>query len=169
MNRTTKKQVVTDLRESISTSSVVIVAHYKGLTVQEITDLRRKLRANGAAFLVTKNTLARLAVKETQYAALDSLFEGPTAVAYANDPVAAAKGVVEYAKKNEKLVILGGAVNSQVMDVASIQMLATLPSLDELRAKILGLISAPATRIAGVLQAPAGQIARVIRAYSNKE
>ena len=167
MERANKKVVVSQVNEVLTTSKTVIVAHYKGLTVAEITNLRRKMRSIGAGFQVTKNSLAKLSLASTQFEPLSNLFSGPTAIAYSNDPVAAAKGLVEFAKDNEKLVILGGMIESQEMTAKQVESLATLPSIDELRARILGLISTPATRLAGVLQAPAAGLARVIGAYAS--
>jgi large subunit ribosomal protein L10 len=131
-----------------------------------MTDLRAQMRAAGANFKVTKNRLTRLALDGTPYQSIADLFTGPTAMAYSSDPVAAAKVAVDFAKKNDKLVIQGGALGEQVLDVDGVKALATLPSLDELRAKIVGMVNTPATRIAGVLQAPGGQIARVLHAKS---
>lgn len=169
MNRAEKKEWIADVNESVGASEIVIVAKYQGLTVAEMSKLRREIRKAGAHFRVTKNRLTRLALDGTQYDALKDLFKGPTAVAYANDPVSAAKAMATFAKENEKLVLVGGAFGSQVLSEKAIKELATLPSLDELRAKILALINTPATRIAGVLQAPAGQLARVFGAYGAKE
>lgn len=168
MDRTEKKQAVTALEEMLAPVSLVVLVHYKGLTVQEVSQLRRKAFESGVVFKVTKNSLARLAIKNTEFSSLSELMHGPTAIAASSDPVAAAKIVAEFAKENEKLVILGGVFNKQLMDVGTVNALATLPSLDELRAKIIGMISTPATRIAGVLQAPAGQLARVLNAYATK-
>jgi len=154
--------------EKIVSSPIVIVAHFQGMTVKEITDLRRQARAVGAAVKVTKNTLARRALKGKAFEKLGDLFTGATAVIHANDSLAAAKVVVNYAKDNEKLVILGAALDEAVIDVSTVKTLASLPSLDALRAKLLGLLNAPATKIAGVLQAPAGQLARVISAFASK-
>lgn len=168
MDRAQKEQTVADLKEKISSASIVVVTHYKGLTVADVTELRKKSLEHGASFKVAKNSLAKLAIKDTQYSSLSDLFAGPTAVAYSNDPVAAAKVVVDFAKDNDNLVVLGGALNEQALDVSEITSLAKLPSLDELRAKIVGMISTPATRIAGVVQAPAGQLARVVNAHSQQ-
>lgn len=168
MDRTQKEQAVAALKEQFADANTVVVTHYTGLTVAEITALRKKMSELGASFKVTKNSLTKLALQGTQYDSLVDLFTGPTAVAFSNDPVAAAKGVVEFAKNNEKLVILGGAINDEAMDVDKINVLAKLPSLDALRAKIVGMINTPATRIAGVVQAPAGQLARVVNAYSQQ-
>ena len=168
MDRTQKKQAVTALNEMFSSVKVAVLVHYKGLTVAEMTALRKKAHDSGVDFKVTKNRLTRLALEGTEFTALSGLLTGPTAVAVSEDPVAAAKVVAEYAKENEKLVVLGGVFNEQLMDVATVNALATMPSLDELRAKIIAMINTPATRIAGVLQAPAGQLARVLNAYATK-
>lgn len=169
MNRTQKQEWIASTNASVKDASIVLVAHYKGLTVAEITDLRVKVRAAGAGFKVTKNLLAKRAVEGTTYAKIVPLFKGPTAIAYSSDPVAAAKVLHEFAKKNSKLVLVGGAFGETVLNESAIAQLATLPSLDELRAKIIALLQTPATRIAGVLQAPAGQLARVFNAYATKD
>lgn len=169
MDRTQKKELVASLNEVFSNAASVVVAHYKGLTVAEITDLRRKMKAAGASFQVTKNKLARLALEGTPCSGIADLFTGPTAIAFAADPVAAAKVAVEFAKGNEKLIVLGAAMGTKVLDAEGVKALASLPSLDELRARLVGMISTPATRIAGVLQAPAGQLARVMGAYAAKD
>jgi len=160
--------MVSELREVFEGTNMVVVTHYSGLTVAQMGDLRGRMREAGASFKVTKNRLTRLALDGTQFTGLSDLFTGPTAIAYSDDPVAAAKVAVGYAKDNDKLVILGGGLAEDVLDVDSVKALATLPSLDELRAKIVGMISTPATRIAGVLQAPAGHVARVISAHSEQ-
>jgi len=168
VDRTQKEELVTSLKQVFQESAVVVVTHYSGLTVADMTTLRGQLRAAGANMKVTKNRLTRLALEGTPYDGLSSLFTGPTAIAYSDDPVAPAKVAVNFAKENEKLVILGGAFGEQMLDVEGINSLAKLPSLDELRGKLVGMIQTPATRIAGVLQAPAGQVARVIGAYGAK-
>ncbi len=166
MNQAQKKAYVADVHEAIKSSATVVVVHYKGLTVEEISSLRSKVRNAGAGFKVTKNSLTKLALKDSGYDFLEDLFTGPTAVCYsANDAVAPAKLVAEFAKDNEKLVLVGGAFGDKKLDVQGIEQLAKMPSLDELRAKIVGILSTPATRVAGVLQAPAGQLARVCGAY----
>jgi len=147
---------------------VLVVTHQSGMTVAEVTDLRRQMRAAGASFKVTKNRLARLALKGTRFEGLASLFTGPTAIAYSTDPVVAAKVAVEFANSNEKLVIVGGGLGERVLDQSGIKALAKLPSLTELRGRIAGLLQAPAAKLAGVLQAPAGQLARVFQAYGSK-
>jgi large subunit ribosomal protein L10 len=164
VDRATKSEWVSSLHDTLGDVGLVVVAHYSGLTVAEITTLRGKMRAAGAGFKVVKNRLTRLALAETEYENLADLFKGPTAIAFSKDPVAAAKIAVEYAKTNDKLKILGGSLGDKRLDVDAIKALATLPSLDELRGSLIGMISTPATRIAGVLQAPAAQLARVLDA-----
>jgi large subunit ribosomal protein L10 len=168
VDRAQKEKLVTSLQRSLSDTACIVVTHQTGMTVQEVTDLRRQMRAAGADFKVTKNRLARRAFVGTKFEQLAPMFTGPTAIAFSRDPVAAAKVAVEYANKNEKLRIIGGGLNEQQLDVAGIQSLATLPSLDALRAKLLGMLQTPATRIASVLQAPGSQIARVLGAYAKK-
>lgn len=169
MDRSEKKQWVEDMQSSTDGVEILIVTHYKGLTVAEMSELRAKVRALGVSFKVTKNSLAKRAFEGTQYAAVNEYFSGPTAVAYSTDPVAAAKVVAEFSKENEKLVLLAGIFGETVLDGNGIKELAKMPSLDELRAKIISLIKTPATRIAGVTQAPAGQLARVFGAYGASE
>ncbi len=149
-------------------ATLVVVTHYSGLTVADMGDLRQRMRDAGAAFKVTKNRLTRRALEGTKFQHLDDLFIGPTAVAYSDDPVAAAKAAVEYAKVNDKLIVLGGAMGEERLDENGVRALAALPSLDELRAKMIRLLNTPATRIAGVLQAPAGQLARLLKARSEQ-
>lgn len=168
MDRAQKKAWIEGANDNFANADILIVAHYKGLTVAEVTDLRVRVRAAGAGFRVTKNTLARRALEGTRFGALAGLFKGPTAVAYSKDPVTAAKALSEFAKTNEKLVLVGAGFGEQTLSVKEIQALAKLPSLDELRAKIIAILQTPATRIAGVLQAPAGQVARVTGAYAAK-
>ena len=156
------------MNQTFQDSTLVVVTHQSGLTVAEATDLRRQMRQAGASFKVTKNRLTRLALEGTKFQALQPLMTGPTALAFSEDPVAAAKVCVEFAKQNEKLTIIGGALGEQLLDVNGVQALAKLPSLDELRGKLVGLLQAPATKVAGVLQAPAGQLARVISAYGSQ-
>lgn len=168
MDRSHKEALVTSLNQSLSDIACVVVTHQTGMTVAEVTDLRRRMRAAGANFKVTKNRLARIALTGTKFEGLSTLFTGPTAIAFSRDPVAAAKVAVEFANKNEKLTIVGGGLGDQRLDAAGIKALATLPSLEQLRAKLLGMLQTPATRIAGVLQAPGGQVARVLGAYARK-
>ena len=169
MDKTQKAEVVEDLNGVFANAGSVVVAHYTGLTVAELSDLRSRMRAAGASFRVAKNRLAVRALKGTPIEGISDLFKGPTGIAVSNDPVAAAKVSAAYAKDNDKLVILGGSVGTTTLDANGVKALATLPSLDELRGKIVGLLVAPATKIAGVVAAPAGQLARVIGAYSKKE
>ena len=165
MDRTEKEDLVAWLKQVLVEATLVVVTHYSGLTVAQMTDLRGQMRSAGASFKVTKNRLTRLAVEGTDLHELGGFFTGPTAIAYSGDPVAAARVAVNFAKENGNLVILGGSFNGQILDVDGVNTLAKLPSLDELRGKLVGLINAPATRIAGMLRAPAGQVARVIGAY----
>jgi large subunit ribosomal protein L10 len=168
VKRTEKEDLVAWMHKTFGGSTLLVVAHYTGLSVAEMTDLRGQMREAGASFKVTKNRLTRIALKGTKFESVAHLFHGPTAVAFSEDPVAAAKVVVDYGKRNEKLVVLGGALDDRPLDVDGIKALASLPSLDALRAKLLGMLNAPATRIAGVLQAPAGQLARVVGAHAAK-
>jgi large subunit ribosomal protein L10 len=165
VERARKENIVNQLHADIGSAEMVVVARHEGLTVAEATELRRAMRAAGTSFRVTKNRLALRALGGTPYEGLKGLFKGPTAVACSNDPVAAAKAAVDYAKKNEKLIVLGGQMGTRELDAAGVEQLAKLPSLDELRGKIVGLLQAPATKLAVVLQTPAGQLARVFAAY----
>jgi large subunit ribosomal protein L10 len=169
MDRAQKSEQVAALNRTLNETSVVVVTRNLGMTVAQSTALRVKMREAGASYKVTKNRLARIAAEGTPYTSLSDLLTGPTALSTSVDPVAAAKVVVAFAKTNDKLEIVGGAMGSTVLDVNGVKALAELPSLDELRAKILGLIQAPATKVASVLQAPAGQLARVFGAYAAKE
>ena len=169
MDRAQKQELVSSLGEAFANSSVVVVTHYKGLNVKEITELRGKMREVGASFKVTQNRLTKIALEGTDMGPLADLFKGPTAIGYSDDPVSAPKVLSAFAKDNDKLVILGGMMDTTYLDVDGVKQLASLPSLDELRGKIVGLLNAPATKIAGVTQAPAGALARVIGAYSNSE
>lgn len=168
MDRASKEELVSQLNERFQQAAVVIVTQQQGLTVAQSQDLRRKMRDAGAGFKVTKNRLTRLALKGTKFEAIESLFTGPTGIAYSEDPVTAAKIAVEFAKDNDKLTIVGGAMEATVLDASGVEALAKLPSLDELRGKIVGLLQAPATKLAGVAQAPAGQLARLLNAYAQK-
>lgn len=168
VDRTQKEQLVASLNRTLSGANLVVVTHYSGMTVSEMGDLRAKMRAAGAELKVTKNRLTRRALDGTKFKNIEALFTGPTAIAFSKDPVAAAKVAVAYAKGNGKLVIVGGALGEEKLAVDGVKALAALPSLDELRARLAGLINAPATKIAAVLQAPAGQLARVCGAYARK-
>jgi len=164
-----QKQVLTQsLHQDLADTVCVVVTHQSGLTVAEVTQLRRQMRSAGARYRVTKNRLVRRALEGTPFEGLAPLFTGPTAIAFSHDPVAAAKAAVDYANRNTKLTIVGGGLQGQTLDEAGVKALATLPSLDELRAKIIGLINAPATKLATLLQTPGGQLARVLAAYSEQ-
>jgi large subunit ribosomal protein L10 len=169
LDRTEKREFVSSLAAVFAETSMVVVTQNNGLTVAEVTDLRRKMRAAGANFRVAKNRLAVLALDGTKFGGIEPMLKGPTALAWARDPVAVAKVAVEFAKTNEKFVVIGGALGTQTLNAAGIKALSDLPSLDTLRAGLVGMISTPATRIAGVLQAPAGQLARVFGAYAKKD
>lgn len=169
MDRTQKQKLVETLQQDLTGTACVVVTHQTGLNVDEVTQLRRQVRSAGASFRVTKNRLAKRALTGTPFELLSPLFTGPTAIAFSRDPVAAAKVVVEYANRNAKLTIIGGGLAGQKVDAAGIKELASLPSLDELRGKLIGLLLAPAARLAMVLQAPAGQIARLFAAYAEKQ
>ncbi|HUX78625.1 MAG TPA: 50S ribosomal protein L10 [Alphaproteobacteria bacterium] len=168
MDRSEKEQLVSSLRQGFLESKLIIVAHQTGLTVDEVSGLRRQMREAGAQFKVAKNTLARLAVAGTQNEGINDLLSGPTALAYSKDPVAAAKISIKFANSNDRFKVIGGILDGKVLSEKDVETLSKLPSLDELRARIVGIISTPATRIAGILQAPAGQLARVFSAYSKK-
>lgn len=167
MDRTGKEEVVAQLHRAFQQSAAVVVTHYIGMTVAEMGDLRAKMREVGAGLRVTKNTLTRLAIAGTPYAGLEGMFKGPTAIAFGGDPVAPAKVITAYAKTNPKLVVLGGGVGAQVLDAEGVKALASLPSLTELRAQLIGLLTTPASRLVGVLQAPGGQLARVLKARAD--
>ncbi|WP_299438405.1 50S ribosomal protein L10 [uncultured Rhodospira sp.] len=167
MNRDEKKDLVDSLRAEFGESTVCIVTHYQGLTVAQMEALRGKVREAGARFRVTKNRITRLALDGTDFEGLSDLFTGPTAIATSADPVAAAKACVDFAKTNDKLVILGASMQGRVLDAEGVGALAKMPSLDELRAQLVGLLTTPAQRVASVTQAPAGQLARVLRAYAD--
>ena len=167
MLRAKKEELVSALHETFEGAVLLVVTHQHGLTVADSDNLRREMRDAGATFRVIKNRLARLALKDTKFEALSELFSGPTAIAYSQDPVAAARASVAFSKKNAKLEIVGGAVAGAILDTRGVSELAALPSLDELRARLLGMINTPATRIATLMQAPAGQLARVIKAHAD--
>ena len=169
MDRAQKQDAIEALKGDFAGAGAVVVTHYMGLTVAEMTDLRGRLRQEGAQLKVVKNTLVQKALNGSVGEAGDALFKGPVAIAYAPDPVSAAKVATQYAKDNDKFSVIGGLMGQQVLDQKGISALATLPSLDQLRGKLIGLLQAPATKIAGVLQAPAGQLARVVGAYAAKD
>lgn len=168
MDRATKSEFVASLGEVFKSSTVVVVAHYSGLTVAQMQHLRRQMKQAGASVKVAKNRLAKIAVQGTDVAAIAPLLKGPTLIAFSGDPVAAPKVAVDFAKTNERFVILGGAMGKTTLDPNGVRALAALPSLDELRATIIGLIQAPATKIAQVVIAPAAKVARVVQAYASK-
>ncbi|MDX9859425.1 MAG: 50S ribosomal protein L10 [Rhodospirillales bacterium] len=168
MDRSQKEALVASMHQTFEETEAMVVTHYSGMTVAEITKLRGQMREGGASFKITKNRLTRLALAGTKYEGLSDLFTGPTAIAFSADPVAAAKVTANFAKDNEKLIILGGAVGEALFDAEGVKALASLPSLDQSRARIIGLLTAPAARIASLLQAPGGQIARVLGAYAQK-
>ena len=167
-NRKAKETQVSAFQDDIKEAQLVVVLVQNGLDADQTLALRRAMRAAGVKLKVEKNTLVRLAIKGTGLAGLEPFLKGPTALAYSTDPVAAAKVAAEFAKKNDKLQLIAAAMGDQILDAKATMALATLPSLDELRGKLVGLLLAPATKIAGVVQAPAGQLARVIAAYSKK-
>ncbi len=169
MDRAEKREFVTGLNDAFQGAGSVVVAHYAGITVAQMNDLRGKMRSAGGTVKVAKNRLARIALQGTASEGMSDLFKGQTLVAYSNDPVAAPKVASDFAKGNDKLVILGGAMGSTVLDADGVKALATLPSLDELRARLVGMISTPATRIAQIVNAPAASVARVIGAYARKD
>lgn len=166
MNRKEKEQFVADIASSLSDSKILALALYKGLSVAEMSDLRKKARAQGVSIKVTRNNLVKIALENTNFSNLISLFKGTTLIAHSSDVVASAKVLADYAKTNEKLEILGASMDGNVLDVARVKQLASLPSMDELRAKLVGLISAPATKIARIVKEPAGKIARVLSAHA---
>ena len=164
MDRAAKQALVTTLNSEFKDTGTIVVAHYAGLTVAQMTDYRGRMKAAGGKVKVAKNRLAVLALADTDAAGIRDLFKGQTVVAYSKDPVAAAKVSVQYAKVNDKLVILGGAMGRTVLDAKGVKALADLPSLDELRAKLIGLLNAPATKIARTIKEPGAKLARVIQA-----
>ncbi|ALG59629.1 50S ribosomal protein L10 [Citromicrobium bathyomarinum] len=169
MDRSQKTDAVAQLNNVFNEAGVVVVTRNLGLTVAESTDLRAKMREAGATYQVAKNRLAKIALKDTDYAGIEEYLSGPTALAYSEDPVAAAKAVVEFAKTNDRIEVVGGSMGSQVLDEAGVRALASMPSLDELRGKLVGLVNAPATKIAQVVNAPANKLARVFGAYAAKD
>lgn len=169
MDRAQKAAAVAELKQTFSEVGVVVITRNLGLTVSQSTQLRTKMREAGATYKVSKNKLANIALDGTDYGSLSSMLTGPVGIASSIDPVAAAKVVVDFAKTNDKLEIVGGAMGATALDIEGVKALATLPSLDELRAKIVGLVQAPAQKLASVTQAPAAQLARVFGAYAAKE
>jgi len=168
VDRAAKAELVTSLNGVFKDTGVIVVAHYAGMTVAQMTDYRRRMAAEGGKVKVAKNRLAKLALKDTSAAGIADLFKGPTCVAYSKDPIAAAKVAVRYAKDNDKLVILGAAMGNTILDANGVKALAELPSLDELRAKLIGLLNAPATKIARTIKEPGAKLARVIQAKAGQ-
>jgi large subunit ribosomal protein L10 len=168
LDRAAKSELVATLGEMFKTTKVVVVAHYSGLTVAQMQTLRRQMKQAGANVKVAKNRLAKIALEGSDVASIAPLLKGPALIAFSCDPVAAPKIAVEFARTNERFVILGGAMGTTTLDLNGVKALAALPSLDELRAKIVGLIQAPATKIAQIVNAPAAQLARVVQAYASK-
>lgn len=169
MIRVEKQQAVEEIKEICNLSNSVIVTHYHGLAVNDISTLRANLKEKNVSFKVVKNTLAKIAVEGTAYEGLAQYLSGPVALVYSQDAVASAKGVCEYAKKNNNLIVVGGVVDNQLYDPSNIEELSKLPSVEELRSKIIGLLQAPAQKLAQLMQEPASQLARTIKAYSTKE
>ncbi|MGA0594868.1 50S ribosomal protein L10 [Enterovirga sp. CN4-39] len=169
MDRAAKSELVTSLNGVFSKTAVVVVAHYKGLTVADMQKLRAQMKQAGATVKVTKNSLTKIALEGTDVASIQPLMKGPTLIAYSGDPVAAPKVAVDFAKTNDKLVILGGAMGKTSLNAEGVKSLATMPSLDELRAKLVGLVNAPATKLAQLANAPAAKLARVFGAYAKKD
>jgi large subunit ribosomal protein L10 len=169
MERAEKREVVTALHDVFAKTGVVVVAHYAGLTVAQMTKLRSEMRSAGGRVKVAKNRLVKLALEGTDAKGIADLLKGPTCLAFSEDPVAAPKIAVKFAKANEKFVILGGSMGNTVLDAKGVNSLADLPSLDELRGKLIGLLQAPASKIARTLTEPGAQLARVFGAYGNKE
>ncbi len=169
MDRSQKEAQVAELRQTFEAHHLMVITHQTGLTVAEVSVLRNQMRDAGAKFRVTKNRLAKIAIKGSKFEQLADQFSGPTAIAVSEDPVAAAKVVSEFAKTNDKLVILGGALGEKMLDAAGVAALAKLPSLDDLRSKLIGVLQAPAGKLASVVQAPAAQLARVLSAYGRTE
>ena len=169
MDRSQKVKLIATLNDTFKQVELVVVTKQAGLTVAEVTDLRRQMRAAGAGFKVAKNRLTKRALDGTRFQGISDMLKGPTAIAYSKDPVAAAKIVVEFANKNEKLTIVGGSLGERPLDQAGVKALATLPSLPEMRARLAGMLQQPAAKIVGVLAAPAGGLARVIGAHARKQ
>ena len=169
MDRAAKSELVTTLHGVFKDTGVVVVAHYAGLTVAQMTNFRQQVKTAGGKVKVAKNRIAKIALKDTDYTGISDLLKGPTVLAYSKDPITAAKIAVSFAKTNDKLVILGGSMGKNVLDAKGVKALAELPSLDELRAKICGLLNAPATKIARTIAEPGAKLARVIQAKASKE
>ena len=169
MDRAQKRELVTRLNDQWKTSGVIVVAHYQGMTVAQMTDYRKRIKDAGGVVKVTKNRLAKLAVKGTDVEAISDLLKGQTCIAYSQDPISAARVSVKYARENERLVILGGAMGRTRLDSSGVKALADLPSLDELRGRLIGLVQAPAAKIARIVKEPGGMLARVLAAKGSEE
>jgi large subunit ribosomal protein L10 len=169
VDRAQKRELVTTLNEAWKDSGVIVVAHYKGMTVAQMTDFRKRMKEAGGAVKVAKNRLAKLALKDTEVETISDLLNGQTCIAYSDDPVSAARVSVKYSRENDKLIILGGAMGRTRLDSNGVKALADLPSLDELRGKLIGLLQAPAAKIARILNEPAGMLARVLAAKGSQE
>jgi large subunit ribosomal protein L10 len=169
VDRAAKRELVDSLHGVFKDTGLVVVSHYSGLTVAQMTQYRQQVKAAGGKVKVTKNRLAKIALKDTDFDGIANLLTGPTVLAYSKDPIAAAKISVEFSKKHDKLVVLGGSMGKNVLDAKGVKTLAELPSLDELRAKLIGLLQAPATKIARTVKEPGAKLARVIQAKASKE
>lgn len=169
MERAKKEQVVTSLKNTFQSSNTIVIAHYRGLNVIETNELRKKAREGGSSLRVIKNSLAKIASDKTKFDNLSELFTGPTAIATSEDAVAAAKVIVDFAANNEKLVIIGGSIDGKLLDESGVKSLAKTPSLNQSRAKLIGLLNAPASALVGLVKAPAGKVARVISARGAQE
>lgn len=168
MTRARKEDEIVDLRNRMESAEIIVLTHNTGLDAKSITDLRLKMRESGIGFKVVKNTLAKIASKGTSGEKIADMFTGPIGMATSQDPVAAAKVAHDFAKKNNKLVVIGGVYGDMILDAEGIKQLASLPSLDELRSKLIGLIQAPATKIARIMQTPAQLMVGVTKAYAEK-
>jgi len=168
MDKIEKNNLINSLNIEFINAKTVVVAHYAGLTVLEASALRNKMREAGGVIKVVKNRLAKIACSKTDKECLSELLVGPTLIAFSKDPIASARVIYDFSKKNNKLIIVGGVFDDQLLDVNDIKNLATLPSLDELRGKIIGVLQAPATKVVGVISAPVRQVASVIQAYADK-
>jgi large subunit ribosomal protein L10 len=168
VERAEKGELIASLQSSLAGAGSIVVARNAGLTVADLENLRKQMKQAGGTVKIAKNRLAKLALKETENADMSALFEGPTVIAFATDPMTAPKVAAAFADKNPKFVVLGGAMGKVGLDAANVKALATMPSLDQLRATLAGMLKQPATRIASVVQAPGGQIARVLAAYADK-
>ncbi len=168
MNRIEKREFVTSLREELGSAALVVVTHQSGLTVEESTDLRCKMRDAGASFRVVKNSLARIVVRDSDFSVIESHLKGPSALAFSKDPVVAARVAVSFIDENPKLSVVAGVLQGKLLDAQAVHALAKLPSLDQLRAKLLGLLMAPATKLATVISEPGASVARVVSSYSKK-